>query len=123
MITRRHGRKRICSLLTVVLSTLTVALSGCSSDKTGNSAGNAGAASSATESANAGDTSKLIVGIPQDIDSLDPHHMTGAGTKEVMFNVFEGLVKPDENGNLNPAVASEYTVSEDNKVYTFTETE
>ena len=121
MITRRHGRKKICALLTVVLTTLTVALSGCSSDKAGDSANNSGAGSSAaSEQVNAGDTSKLIVGIPQDIDSLDPHHMTGAGTKEVMFNVFEGLVKPDENGNLNPAVASEYTISEDNKVYTFT---
>ena len=37
-----------------------------------------------------------------------------------MFNIFEGLVKPDENGNLINAVASDYTISEDGLVYTFT---
>ena len=102
MIKRRFGRRMVSALLMIVLTTLTIALSGCSSDKTGD------------------DSSKLTVGIPQDIDSLDPHYATGAGTKEVLFNVFEGLVKPDKDGNLNPAVASEYTVSDDNKVYTFT---
>ncbi len=62
----------------------------------------------------------IVVGIQQDIDSLDPHKATAAGTKEILFNIFEGLVKPDENGNLVNAVASDYTVSEDGLVYTFT---
>lgn len=61
----------------------------------------------------------VVVGIQQDLDSLDLHKATGAGTREVLFNIFEGLVKPDSKGNLVPAVASEYTVSEDSKVYTF----
>ncbi len=89
-------------LLLVVLLTLTIALNGCSGDK-------------------AGDASSMItVGIPQDIeDSLDPHKAVAAGTKEVLFNVFEGLMKPDSKGNLNPAVASEYEISEDGKTYTF----
>ena len=121
MIKRSIGRKVGCRLLMVVLTTLTVALSGCSSDKTGDSKKpETGAATADTQTGKADDLSKLIVGIPQDLDSFDPHYATGAGTKEVLFNIFEGLVKPDENGNLNPAVASEYTISEDNKVYTFT---
>ncbi len=62
----------------------------------------------------------VVVGIQQDIDSLDPHKATAAGTKEILFNIFEGLVKPDENGNLMNAVASDYTLSEDGLVYTFT---
>lgn len=61
----------------------------------------------------------VVVGIQQDIDSLDPHKATAAGTKEILFNIFEGLVKPDENGNLINAVASDYTISEDGLVYTF----
>ena len=61
----------------------------------------------------------IVVGIQQDIDSLDPHKATAAGTKEIIFNIFEGLVKPDENGNLINAVASDYTISEDGLVYTF----
>lgn len=61
----------------------------------------------------------IVVGIQQDLDSLDPFLATAAGTREVMFNIFEGLVKPDENGNLIPAVAESYDVSEDGSVYTF----
>ena len=87
----------------IVLLTLTIALSGCSGDKAGD------------------DSSSITIGIPQDLeDSLDPHKAEGAGTKEVLFNVFEGLVKPDSQGNLKPAVASDVTISEDGKVYTFT---
>ncbi len=62
----------------------------------------------------------IVVGIAQDLDnSLDPYMMTAAGTREVMFNVYEGLVKPDSNGTYIPAVASEYNVSDDLLTYTF----
>ncbi len=64
--------------------------------------------------------SKITIGIPQDLDGLDPHKSEGAGTREILFNLYEGLVKPDADGNLNPAVASDYTISEDGRVYTFT---
>ena len=64
---------------------------------------------------------ELNVGIAQDLDdSLDPHKAVAAGTKEVMFNVFEGLVKPTSTGDLTPAVAEKYTISEDGLTYTFT---
>lgn len=65
-------------------------------------------------------TNEIVIGIAQDLDSLDPHHMTAAGTTEVMFNVFEGLVKPTADGQIVPAVASEVSVSEDGLTYTFT---
>ncbi len=93
-------RKRLILILSVLL-TLTIALGGCSGRKTGNS-------------------SKIVVGIPQDLeDSLDPHKATAAGTREVLFNVFEGLLKPDENGDLIPAVAKEYEVTDDGLTYKF----
>ena len=63
----------------------------------------------------------INVGIAQDLDeSLDPHKTVKAGTREVMFNVFEGLMKPTSNGDLTPAVAESYTVSDDHRTYTFT---
>ncbi len=97
---KRKGIKKLLSV--VVLTTLTIALSACSGDKTGEN------------------SSQITIGIPQDVeDSLDPHNAVAAGTKEVYFNLFEGLVKPDSDGNLVPAVASEYKSSEDGKVYTF----
>ncbi|MCH5337279.1 MAG: ABC transporter substrate-binding protein, partial [Acetatifactor sp.] len=96
-------KKRLCSLLFTALLTMAV-LGGCA-DGTGESSG---------------DNSSVVVGIQQDIDSLDPHLATAAGTKEILFNIFEGLVKSDENGNLIGAVASDYTISQDGLIYTFT---
>ena len=62
----------------------------------------------------------IVVGITQDLDSLDPHVAVAAGTDEVLFNIFEGLVKPDKNGNFVEAVAKSYVISEDAMTYTFT---
>lgn len=90
-------------LLLFVLTTLTIALGGCAGDKEGN------------------DSSQITIGIPQDLeDSLDPHKMVAAGTKEVLFNLFEGLVKVTSDGDFVPAVASAYKETEGGKVYTFT---
>ncbi len=78
-----------------------------------------GATNSSTS--NGEKTNSITVGIAQDLDnSLDPYKMTAAGTREVMFNIFEGLVKPDKDGNFVHAVAQSYNVSSDGLVYTFT---
>ncbi len=61
----------------------------------------------------------VTVGILNDLDSLDPHKAVAAGTKEVLYNLFEGLVKPDQAGNLVPAIAESYRFSEDGMTYTF----
>ena len=64
---------------------------------------------------------EITVGIAQDLDdSLDPHQTVAAGTREVLFNIFEGLVKPNSDGEMIPAVAEKYTLSEDGNTYTFT---
>ena len=79
-----------------------------------------GESSADTEKTGRAATNEITVGIAQDFDSLDPHHMTAAGTKEVLFNVFEGLVKPTSDGDIVPAVASAVEKSEDGLTYTFT---
>lgn len=61
----------------------------------------------------------IVVAISQELDSLDPHKSVAAGTKEVLFNIYEGLVKPDPFGNFQDAVAKSHTISESGKVYTF----
>lgn len=100
---KRKGFKTLS--LVLVLLTLTVALSACSGDKAGDSAS----------------SSSITIGIPQDVeDSLDPHKAVAAGTEEVFFNLYEGLVKPDSDGNLQPAVASDYTILDNGKIYQFT---
>ncbi len=73
-----------------------------------------------TEEKGSEDLVSAVVGITQDLDSLDPHKAVAAGTDEVLFNVFEGLVKPSADGTLVPAVAKEYAIAPDGMSYTFT---
>lgn len=61
----------------------------------------------------------VVVAIQQDLGTLDPHEVEAAGTEEILFNIFEGLVKCDVNGNFNPAIAESYVVSADYLKYTF----
>lgn len=130
-------RKKLFSLLFMALLTMAV-LGGCGSDGTGESSGNNSSAKESVSDVPAKDTpasdasvskpqagepvygGSVVVGIQQEIDGLDPHTAKSAGTKEVLFNIFEGLLKPDENGDLIGAVASDYTISEDGLIYTFT---
>ncbi len=62
----------------------------------------------------------VVFGMTQDLASLDPHSSIDAGTRDVVFNLYEGLVKATSDGNLVPAVASDVTISNDAKTYTFT---
>ena len=137
----KRGQKFGKVLFASMLLTLTVALSGCSGDKAAgdstqiadtsaansseaNTVANAETDTSSEVPGEANDTendaSHITIGIPQDLDSLVPSLSQGAGTQEILYNIYEGLYKPDSEGNLVPAVASDYTMSEDGLVYTFT---
>jgi len=97
-------------LLTGILSAVLTGCGGGSEEKPG-----------AMETPARAETNEITVGIAQDLDdSLDHHKAVAAGTKEVMFNVFEGLMKPTSTGDLIPAVADHYEISEDKMTYTFT---
>lgn len=73
--------------------------------------------SSATGGIKAGGS--FTFGITTQPDHLDPYLATAAETREILFNVFEGLMKPDKNGNMIPAVAESYKLSADSHTYTF----
>ncbi len=109
--------KKLCILLLAV--SLTVVLGGCQGDK---GKGEESPENSSSQQTEAEPTmgGSIVVGIPQDLeDSLDPHKAVAAGTKEVLFNIYEGLVKPDSEGNYTDAVAESHSISDDGKVYTF----
>jgi oligopeptide transport system substrate-binding protein len=58
----------------------------------------------------------------RDLDSLptiDPQLIEDNAGHDVARNLFEGLMNQDENGALVPGVAESFTVSPDNKTYTF----
>lgn len=105
-------KKHFCALflLTAVMTTVLCAC-GDSKPSTG------GSVDANSSRAN---TNEMIVGIAQDLgSSLDPYQMTAAGTREILFNVFEGLYKPDSDGNFVPTLAETHSVSEDGLIYTF----
>lgn len=62
----------------------------------------------------------ITIAISQDLDqSLDPHTSTSAGKREIFFNIFEGLVKADPDGNFVPALAESFEISDDATTFTF----
>ena len=109
-------KKKLMAFL-LLASLLCAALTGCGGSSTEKTPEGGQTQTGSTDAV----ANKITVGIAQDLDdSLDPHLAVAAGTKEVMFNVFEGLMKPTSTGDLTPAVAESYTVSEDRLTYTFT---
>ncbi|MCD7948513.1 MAG: ABC transporter substrate-binding protein [Oscillospiraceae bacterium] len=113
----KYFRNALAILLTATL--LAVALCACTGDKPPASASPDGSLETSNSEPIYG--GEVTVGIGQDLeDSLDPHNMEAAGTREVLFNVFEGLVKPTSDGNLIPAVASDYSIENNGATFVFT---
>ena len=109
-------KKKLMAFL-LLASLLCAALTGCGGSSTEKTPEGGQTQTGSTDAV----ANEITVGIAQDLDdSLDPHLAVAAGTKEVMFNVFEGLMKPTSTGDLIPAVAEDYTVSDDRMTYTFT---
>jgi peptide/nickel transport system substrate-binding protein len=50
----------------------------------------------------------------------DPYLSEGADVRSILFNIYEGLVKPSPSGELVPAVAESCEISADAAAYTFT---
>ena len=115
-------KKKLLAFL-LLAGLLCAVLSGCGdgSAERAPEGGQTDAAASGGESNAEPHANEIAVAIAQDLDeSLDPHKTVAAGTREVMFNVFEGLMKPTPEGELIPAVAEKYEISEDRLTYTFT---
>ncbi len=62
----------------------------------------------------------LNLGMVLEPPHLDPTAGAAAAIDEVVYaNIFEGLTRIDKNGVEKPALAASWTVSEDQKTYTF----
>ena len=78
--------------------------------QTGSSSGSGGGQSSQT----------LSIGLAAEPASLDFTTTDGAAIPQVLlYNVYESLVKLDQKGAIQPALANSWTVSKDGKTYTF----
>ena len=64
---------------------------------------------------------ELRYGFTTEPKTLDPLNTNDtADGRSILFNVFEGLVKPDTDGNLLPCIAESWTIERDALIYTFT---
>src|SRR5690349_17579152 len=62
----------------------------------------------------------LVLAMPLEPPHLDPTAGAAAAIDEVLYaNVFEGLTRIGSRGEVLPALAESWTVSEDGKIYTF----
>ena len=99
----------------VATVTAAVLLASCSAGASSSTAsgGGAGGSSSAQNQA-------LSIGLVAEPASLDFTTTEGAAIPQALLdNVYEGLVKLDENGKIQPGLAKSWKISADRKTYTF----
>ena len=97
--------KSAVSTAVVVVAALLAALTGCST----------GQRVDLGEGAEGG----LIAAIAGEPDQLDPHKTTAYFSFEVLENVFDTLVEPDQDLQMRPALAESWEVSDDQLTWTF----
>jgi peptide/nickel transport system substrate-binding protein len=79
------------------------------------------AAAFAAATAFAADKDSVTIGMALEPPTLDPTTAAAAAIGEIThYNVFEGLVKLDDNFNVTPLLAEKWTFSPDLKILTFT---
>ena len=109
-MTQLFRRRAIVAVATASV----LALSACN-------AGSSTTGSSGSASGQAGGASKdVAIGLVLEPTSMDFTKSDGAAIAQALLgNVYEGLVKVDEKGAVQPALAKSWTISPDRKTYTF----
>jgi len=65
--------------------------------------------------------SELRYGFTSEPSTLDPLNPANtADGRSILFNVFEGLVKPDTTGKMKPCIAKSLTIEQDGRIYILT---
>lgn len=76
-----------------------------------------GGSGGGTQSQSGGVLTAAIAGEP---DNLDPHNTTAYFSFQVLENVYDTLVEPDENLEMQPSIAESWETSDDQLTWTFT---
>lgn len=66
-----------------------------------------------------GSEASLVYPIDSDPEYLDPQIISDSGAKTIIANCFEGLVSLNENGEIVPGCAENWSISQDGLTYTF----
>lgn len=118
-------KKKLFVTLLAAASALSLAACGSTSSTAAatESSGSTEGAAASTQSEASGSPAQggdFIYGLATEVDNLDPFQATTADARSIYFNIYEGLLKCDPSGQFQPAIASDYTVSDDGLTYTFT---
>ena len=107
--------KRALSMLLAGVTLMTV-LSACGGNTDSPPTDSAAANTSSGETTYA-DT--IVIGDNGEPKNLDPDQSWGASEARFSCFIYEGLVREDENGDIVPLLATDWTISDDGMTYTF----
>ncbi|MEQ6388021.1 ABC transporter substrate-binding protein [Bacillaceae bacterium S4-13-58] len=60
------------------------------------------------------------IAMSTEVDNLDPYLSAATDTSSILWNIFDGLLDTNPAGELVPAIAKSYNISDDGLTYTFT---
>jgi oligopeptide transport system substrate-binding protein len=101
----------------LLLLTLSLMLTGCT---TGGNGGNGVAGGNGGGAANGNSANALRYALMSEPTSLDPAKVEDGTTIDLLQQVYEGVVRWNENNQIEPNLAEKWEVSEDGTTYTFT---
>jgi peptide/nickel transport system substrate-binding protein len=107
MQVRWTGRRAIIGVLALVVA---VGLAACSPAGSSKSSKSGGSGAGAT----------FVIARTGDIDLLDPYRATAFQTVQTLGLIYDSLIKLDPQGNLQPGLATSWTVGDGGKTVTFT---
>ena len=70
-------------------------------------------------SGSSGGDQVLVAAIASEPDQLDPHKTSAYASFDVLENVYDTFVEPDENLEMQPALAESWDLSDDQLTWTF----
>lgn len=65
------------------------------------------------------DKSEVTIAFQENIQTMDPHNGSAGIDNSVQYAIYESMFTPDEDGELQPLLATDYEVSDDGLTYTF----
>ena len=106
-------KRALSMLLACVMLLAVLTACGSSNDSTPSETGSTAPTGDATYA----DT--IVIGDNGEPKNLDPDQSWGAAEARFSCFIYEGLVREDENGDIVPLLATDWTISDDGMTYTF----
>src|SRR5699024_3250713 len=93
-------------------------LSACATGTSSNKGGNANGDGEGNAT-NGGSDDNATIAVQENIQTMDPHDGSSGIDISVALTMYETLLTPDEDGELQPLLAEDYEVDDESKNFTF----